>query len=174
MIRFRKIKLKKILKSPVTLGLLAVLLVPIIWMAATAVTYAGYTAGLTHHLGTSRGYVTSFKVSNFFTLPFERIDLSYGYGSSIFWVPEGAEIYINYSAVNYGDDAVSFTISDYVPLRNNDQFTFAKVEGSDSGTVLHRAEKSGFYNIRIIPRRLISAGEDISYRYKMSWGARQP
>lgn len=174
MLRFGQISAKKLAKSPLAVGIVFVFFLPVLWAISSAITIVSYSLGLTNHLGASRGYVTSQKISDFFTLPLEKIDLSYGYGSKIIWVSEGTEIYVQYSAENFGDTPVAFTISDYALSPTRRQFVSARVEDAASGSLTHIAEDTGLYNIRIIPRRLISAREDVSYTFKMSWGARQP
>ena len=55
MIKFRKLKLKKLLRSPLAIILLLVLVWPLLWIAASTLTVATHYAGLSGHLGATRG-----------------------------------------------------------------------------------------------------------------------
>lgn len=170
----KKIKLKKLLKSPIAMVVLLVFAWPFLWLAATGVTLASYSTGLTSHLGAARGYFSSHKLFHFFSFTGERIHLSYGYGSRYFWASEGTEIYLNYSATNYGEEALVFIISDYnAGLKLSDVFETARVPDSGSGTLTYTVKESGFYDITIQPMRLVPAGDVVSYTYSMSWGTRE-
>ena len=170
---FRKLKIKKLLRNPIAVLILVVFSWPFFWLTASAVTVASYTMGLTTHLGASRGYFDSNKLSNFVSLPFDRINLSYGYGSRRFWVSEGTEIYLKYSAVNYGEETMRFVITDYhAGLKATDESESATIRDSGSGILSYKAKQSGFYKVMILPRALAPAGDDVRYSYSMSWGTR--
>ena len=165
--------MKKLVKKPSAVLILLVLVWPLLWVTVTALSLASYSIGLTSHLGSSIGYFNSNKLSNFVSLPFDRINLSIGYGSRYLWVTEGSEIYISYSAENYGSEPVGFLISDYSTRAAVSEFELVKVEKSGAGIHRYNAKKSGLYKVSIFPpSRMIPAGQDVRYRYVMHWGVK--
>ena len=170
----RKLNKKKILKSPIAVIVLLVFIWPFLWAASTGIAMASYSLGLSNHLGASVGYFNSNKISNFVSLPFDRINLSAGYGFQRFWVSEGSEIYVRYSAENYGSKRMGFMIGDYDILSGGEEFEYVEIEKSGSGIHRYRAKTSGFYKVGVFPpKRLVPAGDDVRYRYTMRWGVKR-
>ena len=51
-----------------------------------------------------------------------KVRLSLGYGFKRIWVSEGSEIYIRYSAENFGSKPMGFMISDYDGIFAGEEF----------------------------------------------------